>query len=111
MSDQLKIDFQHPDHRWAAQMACDEANAARGTPGFWRIHEVSPRQSCTLYALAIRILRTETDPLIYRAREIAADAFDKCDAGVDRDAVLAGEVDKHACVTAVLVALKEGRGQ
>lgn len=54
------IDFQLPENRWAAQMACDEANAIGGNN--WQLDEVDEGYTA-IYALALRILRTEKAPV------------------------------------------------
>lgn len=95
------IDFQSEENRWAAEMACAEANARGATYIVDDIAYVG-----ALYALAIRILRTETrpvDPLLKRAREIVANYL----ADSDREAYMSGENDRYSNVQIALAALKE----
>lgn len=104
------IDFQLEENRWAAQMACDEANS--GLPcKAWLVAGVTHYNSA-IYALALRILRTETppvDPDLIRARKLMTEFYEADGSKMAAQAALNGELDNNACIKAVLVALKEGR--
>jgi len=107
------IDFQLEENRWAAQMACDEVNAALGgMANYWKLDEVRLNENSSLYALALRILRTETppvDPDLIRAREIAAKYYDEIRAFTVAEHTRKGEADLCSHVQIAILALKEGR--
>ena len=95
---------------WAKQMACDEANA-QGPLKIWRPEEVGGKYS-TLNALALRIYRTEKEPVdpdLEAAREFVAK---RCEAdGLSHVArsYRAGKGDEWDSVKHTLKAIKLGR--
>lgn len=104
------IDFQSEENRWAAEMACAEVNPhASGYLHTFAVEDVGPKNP-SIYALALRILRTETkpvDPLLKRAREIVARCNEQFGHDEHAERVREGKEDDDFEVIVALAALKE----